>query len=111
MAGPLPPPVAMAVHQYRQVLAQRLGPRLLGVTVFGSVSRGEAHPESDVDVLVRIESPTPDERRAAARASWQPGFDHGLVLSPLVLSQAEWTELVARERLIVQEIARDGVEA
>jgi uncharacterized protein len=110
MPGSLPPLVAAAIREYRQRLTEQVGDRLLRVTVFGSVARGEARAESDVDVLVRIEAPTQAERRAAARVSWEVGYEHGLLLSPLVLSEAEWNELVARERLIASEIARDGVE-
>ena len=88
-----------------------LSRKLMAISVFGSVARGEADEESDVDVLVRIESPSFEERRKAAHLAWQVGFEHHLVLSPLVLSESQWAELVHRERLIVDEIDRDGVEA
>jgi predicted nucleotidyltransferase len=39
----------------RDVLQVRFG--VLELSVFGSVSRGEAGPDSDVDILVRFEGP------------------------------------------------------
>lgn len=51
------------VREDFQLLAERMLPLLLPYGVeelafFGSVVRGEATPESDLDVLVRFESPT-----------------------------------------------------
>ena len=111
MPASLDAPVATAVAAYRDGLVASLGSRLLGVTVFGSAARGEAREDSDVDVLVRIASPSFEERRLAAHLAWEVGFAHHLVLSPLVVSEAEWKELDRRERLIVAEITRDGIDS
>jgi predicted nucleotidyltransferase len=53
-AGPWDEVVAKALAQ--------LGPRLAGVAVFGSFARGEAGPESDVDVLIATSPDTAIER-------------------------------------------------
>ena len=41
----------------RALLAQHYGPRLKKVILFGSAARGEATPESDIDLLVVLEGP------------------------------------------------------
>jgi predicted nucleotidyltransferase len=41
----------------RALLAQHYGPRLKQVILFGSAARGEATPESDIDLLVVLEGP------------------------------------------------------
>jgi predicted nucleotidyltransferase len=44
-------PVEAALREARTELAQIYGNRLVKVILYGSHARGEAHPESDVDVL------------------------------------------------------------
>lgn len=38
-------------------LAKAHGPRLKGVVLYGSEARGEAEPDSDIDVLVVLDGP------------------------------------------------------
>jgi predicted nucleotidyltransferase len=54
---PLAPPVEAALREARQALAALYGDRLVRVVLFGSHARGEAHEESDVDVLVVLRDP------------------------------------------------------
>jgi len=49
--------VAQILGELRSGLEQLYGPRLAGVILFGSHARGEAGPESDIDVLVLLASP------------------------------------------------------
>jgi predicted nucleotidyltransferase len=43
--------------QCKDVLAQHYGPRFRGLVLYGSLARGQADPESDVDLLVLLEGP------------------------------------------------------
>ncbi len=47
----LRPAVRAALREARAELARVYGDRLVKVILYGSHARGEAHPESDVDVL------------------------------------------------------------
>jgi predicted nucleotidyltransferase len=54
------------LERYLDLLAERLGDRLLEVSVFGSVARGESWPagmpiRSDLDLLVLTSEPLPEE--------------------------------------------------
>ncbi len=111
--NPHPPsPVAAALARFHAALAGRFGARLREVVLFGSWARGEAHEDSDVDVLVLVDELDENERRevmdlaydadAADREAW-------VGISPLPYSTAQAAELRCRERLLFREIARDGV--
>lgn len=45
------------LEEIRRRLAARHGDRLCGVVLYGSEARGDAGPDSDVDVLVLLEDP------------------------------------------------------
>jgi uncharacterized protein len=107
----VPSLIAEALTLYRARLEDALPARVLRVTLFGSHARGEAHEDSDVDVLVLLEHATHAERARAIDVGGLVGMDLLLPIAPVVMTAAEWAEMVARERLFVREIARDGVEA
>jgi predicted nucleotidyltransferase len=104
------PLVRSALQLYRERLARELPGRTRRLLLFGSYARGEAHEDSDVDVLVLLAHASFAERARAIDTGAAIGLELGLVIAPLVLTQAEWDELVSRERLLPREIERDGVE-
>jgi uncharacterized protein len=97
--------------RYREALERELPGKLERLVLFGSWARGEATEDSDIDVFVLIGNVTFGERTRAIELLTAAAFEHHLVLSPIVLTREEWDELERRERLLPQEIARDGVEA
>jgi uncharacterized protein len=112
VAAVLPAPVVRGLARFRALLEARFGERLREVVLYGSYARGEAHPDSDVDVLVVVDGLTESERgevfdlvydaNAADRDSW-------IGLSALAYSDTQVADLRARERLLLRDIARDGV--
>lgn len=108
---PISPVISRTLRQYREKLEAGLPGRVRRVTLFGSVARGEASEDSDVDVLVVVDAPSFVERRDAMNLAGELGLDNDLVIAPIVLSADEWAELERRERALPRELARDGVEA
>lgn len=101
--------VRYAIVSYRARLEDELPRRVLRMALFGSWARGEAHEDSDVDVLVVLSHGTSADRARAIDAGGQIGLERGLVIAPLVFTESEWAELSRRERRLVREIERDGV--
>jgi predicted nucleotidyltransferase len=100
-----------ALTNLRARLEQELPGRVRRVVLFGSHARGEAHEDSDVDVFVLLDRASHGERARAIDVGGALALELGLVIAPLVLTEAEWGELVARERLLADEITRDGIAA
>lgn len=88
-------------------------PPPVNVTVFGSVARGEAGPESDVDVLVVRPTGTSEDDDA-----WSDSLDRyldearrssGNRVEVLEVAEDEISALLASRRRVWQDIRRDGV--
>jgi uncharacterized protein len=106
----LPAAVTSALSRYRAELDAMLGSRVREFVLFGSHARGEAHEESDVDVLVVVDNLTDAERREAIGLAYDVDSTGEWVgLSPLVYSTAQAEDLRSRERLLMREIDRDGI--
>ena len=48
------------LREYRRRLEEIYGPRLLRLVLFGSQARGDADPDSDIDVLIVLAGPLDD---------------------------------------------------
>ena len=82
--------------------------RPLRVLVFGSVARGDARPDSDLDLLVVV--PDGTHRRQTAQRLYQEVPRRGVPMDVLVTAPRNLA-VQARERgLIYSTILREGVE-
>lgn len=99
----------------RTILAdfrERVGRRFpqCEMILFGSRARGDAEPDSDMDVLVVLEGDADSEAdRYVSHCAWEACYEHGIVLSPVVFSRTEWDEGPERESLLAIAVRREGV--
>jgi len=107
----LPSPVRSAVACYRDLLRARFGARLCWVRVFGSYARGDAGPESDVDVAVVISGLNEPERTEAVDLAYKARPPHGPVLIPIVWTDDQWNDRLVHERRIALDIQDEGLLA
>jgi predicted nucleotidyltransferase len=85
------------------------GERLREMLLFGSYARGEAHEDSDVDVLVVIDGLTDLEIGLVATEATPVALRTGLPLAPLPISTERLAELRRTRRSLAVELERDGV--
>jgi predicted nucleotidyltransferase len=99
-------------HQIARDVARDLrrlyGDRLRSVVLFGSWARGDAHPESDIDLLVvldRIESVW-DELRRMDSVLWRHSFDNDTVVTALPVAERDVEE---RKRPVLLRAQAEGL--
>jgi predicted nucleotidyltransferase len=105
----LSPEIEPAVRSYQAALAQRFGSRLSEVRLFGSRARGDARPDSDVDLLVLIDDLTWREAVEAIDLGTEEELRSGVLLSPLPHATAAFQRLCELETGFARDVERDGV--
>ena len=94
--------------RFRELLMKRL--QLHKLVLFGSRARGDADPDSDLDVLVVVQGGIDREvRDYVSDCAWEAGFEHGVVVVPVVFSREEWEEGPERHSLLAQAVETEGV--
>ena len=84
--------LSQLLSQLKAKLQQHYGDRLRGVYLFGSYSRHEADPESDVDVLIVLDdfSQNGAEVNATAQIVGDLSLEHTVSINIVFVRQAEW---------------------
>lgn len=105
----LTPQEEVASRQFKDAVARICGPQGWEVRLFGSRARGEGDDESDLDLLVLLDVYDEQTKVKIWDAAEAIFSTTDILLSPQVLSRARFVDLKRRERLIAQEIERDGI--
>lgn len=82
-------------HEVARDLADIYGERLKDVVLYGSSARKDAHPESDIDLLVVLDR-VPSRQAELARMSdilWKHSLANDTVVAEIPVSEAEYRDL------------------
>ena len=107
----MPQAVTEALDRFRASLQARFGERLRELILFGSHARGDAGPESDVDLLVVIDELTEQERREVFDSAWDADAagEDLVLLAPIPYSSEQAADLRRRERRLFRDADREGI--
>jgi len=101
-----------AIADFAGRLRAVLGQRLVDLRLFGSVARGDAHPDSDIDILVIVQA-SDEERSRLERQIVDVAFDVNLqydfYISPRVLTPALLAHPVWGQTPFLKAIQRESV--
>jgi len=81
---------AGCAKEFAELLAQKLGGRLVKVILFGSVAKGFADASSDVDVLVVVDRVSDDVRSAVAEVAFDVSVRFGEPIEYIVMGLEEY---------------------
>jgi uncharacterized protein len=95
------------IKEFKKLLARKLHAHQ--IVLFGSRARGDSAPDSDMDILVLPDNPTEELEEYVSDCAWEAGFEHGIVIVPVVYSKQEWESGPDRFSLLALAIEKEGV--
>jgi len=98
-----------AVMEYTAYIRAQFPRRILDVILFGSKARGDADAESDIDLLVLVDSEDNEFRSTLWRLASDVSLKYDVILSPRVLSQARWVEAEQARFPLYRAVMTEGV--
>jgi uncharacterized protein len=102
----------LALTEFVKRLRHDLAGNVVDVRLFGSEARGEATPESDIDVLVVVQ---PESERAALEdraidIAFDVNLEFGLYISPRVITPGILNDPVWRETPFIRNVAGESIQ-
>ena len=98
-----------AASEFADKLRQRFDGQIVSIVLFGSRARGDAAPDSDMDVLVVLSDASPATRKVVRYLAVEVWLKYGIYLSTRVWSNAHWSEAEQVQTLLYHNICRDGI--
>lgn len=94
--------------KFKRLLLDRV--KVNKVILFGSRARGDSGLYSDMDIVVILDNLS-DERDSdyVSDCAWEAGFEHGIVIVPVIFTQEEWENSPERYSLLAQAVEAEGV--
>ena len=95
------------VKKFKEIVSRKV--KVHEIRVFGSRARGDATWESDLDVLVVVEHLDRSIEKYISDCAWEAGFEHGIVVVPVIYTRDKWENSPERHSLLAQAIEKEGV--
>lgn len=83
--------------------------QVIDFRVFGSRARGDEEEYSDMDVFLEIESVDKALKKKISEIVWEVGFEHLILISPLIFTRHELENTALRSSPIVKNIVEEGI--
>lgn len=103
-------PRKKALDDFAEEMKGRHGEKIEEIILYGSYARGEETEESDVDVLVIWKNELIRGRKIAAEIATKALIDHGVLISPKVISPENYEKMAEQNVPFVENVQEEGMK-
>ena len=97
------------IEALAETLLAEFGAHVSAIWLFGSKSRGESFPDSDIDLLVIIQQLTPQLRWRIREIAADCSLEYDVLLNTHILAEQEWEKHINQRSTLWREIQQDGI--
>jgi uncharacterized protein len=84
--------------------------KLLDFRLYGSKARGDGDDESDIDIMIKLETFTADIRMEIYHLAFDASLEYECLISPVIFTAREIEEGPLSESPLYKMIMREGIE-
>ena len=95
------------VERFKELVSRKV--KIHELQVFGSRTRGDASPESDLDLLVVVEQLDHSIERYISDCAWEAGFPEDVIVMPVARSLDTLRNSPIRESVFIKNVIREGI--
>ena len=97
-----------ALEEFAGAVRRLLGESLVLLKLFGSHARGDAAPDSDLDVLVLVEQASPALENEVLDLAFDVNLAHDVYISPRVIGRRVFEDPVWRHTPFIRALETEG---
>jgi predicted nucleotidyltransferase len=98
-----------ALDAFVRQLLDELEPEITDIRIFGSKARGDAGPESDLDVLVLVRDPAYALKHRILWIAADISLEYNVLLSPRIIPPAAWNEMAEADTLFFRTVCAESI--
>jgi len=95
------------IERFKKLVSRKV--KVLELQVYGSRARGDATPESDLDLLVVVEQLDHSIEKYISDCAWEAGFPEDVIVMPVVISLDTLRNSPIRESAFIKNVYREGI--
>ena len=98
-----------AIDKFNQGIKHRLPTAVKDVRLFGSVARGTDTSDSDIDILVLVESDDRETTDILMDVAVDINLDYDVVIAPIIMTDSHYANPLFRETAFFHALEHEGV--
>jgi predicted nucleotidyltransferase len=105
----IPPHISRIIKRFVKDSKQILQENVIAEYLFGSYATNSYTPHSDVDILIVVNTFTPEIRRKISGLASEYSLEYNIYISPIIKDSQVWNKNMQFHTLFYQEITQHGI--
>lgn len=105
----LSPNELKALHELLTRLKRKCGGHIVQIALFGSKSRGDDRPDSDMDLLVILQEENWQFQRTLIEIGSEVGMKYDVIFDLRIIGKQRWDYMASIHAALYQTISKDAI--